>query len=64
MEEGDGRERRDIMKRNVGGMDRAFRLILCIAAAIAGLFAPVAGWLRVIAFAVAFIALFTAIFGF
>ncbi len=52
------------MKKNVGGIDKILRYILGIAAFLAGLFAPIAGGLRIIAFVIAAIALFTAIFGF
>ncbi len=52
------------MKKNVGGIDKILRVILGIAALLVGAFAPIAGGLRIIAFVVAAVALFTAIFGF
>jgi hypothetical protein len=52
------------MKKNVGGIDKIVRFILGIAAIFVGIFAPIAGGLRVVAFVVAAVALLTAIFGF
>ncbi len=52
------------MKKNVGGIDKLLRFILGIAAIVAGVFAPIAEGLRIVAFVVAAVALFTAIFGF
>lgn len=52
------------MAKNVGGIDMILRFILGIAAVSVGVFAPIAGGLRIIAFVVAAVALFTAIFGF
>ncbi len=52
------------MRKNVGGVDKILRYIVGIAAFLVGVFAPVAGGLRIIAFVVAAVALFTAIFGF
>ena len=52
------------MKKNVGGIDKILRLILGIAAILVGIFAPIAGGLRIAVFVVAAVALFTAIFGF
>jgi hypothetical protein len=52
------------MKKNVGGIDKILRFILGIAAIVIGVFAPIAGGLRIVAFAIAAIALLTAIFGF
>ena len=52
------------MMKNVGGIDKIIRFVLGIAAVLVGLFAPVAGGIRLIAFVVAAVALFTAIFGF
>jgi len=52
------------MKKNVGGVDKILRFIFGIAAVSVGVFAPIAGGLRIIAFVVAAVALFTAIFGF
>lgn len=52
------------MTKNVGGFDKILRIILGIAAVLAGVFAPIAGGFRIIAFVVAAVALFTAIFGF
>ena len=52
------------MKKNVGGMDKILRFILGIAAVLVGVFAPIAGGIRIVAFVVAAVALFTAIFGF
>ena len=52
------------MTKNVGGIDKILRFILGIAAVLVGVFAPIAGGLRIIAFVVAAVALFTATFGF
>ncbi len=52
------------MKKNVGGIDKILRFILGIAAVLVGVFAPIAGGLRIIAFVVAAVAFFTGIFGF
>jgi Protein of unknown function (DUF2892) len=52
------------MTKNVGGIDKILRFILGIAAVLLGLFAPIASGIRIIAFVVAAVALFTAIFGF
>jgi hypothetical protein len=52
------------MEKNVGGIDKILRFILAIVAVFAGVFAPISGGLRTVAFLVAAIALFTAIYGF
>ena len=52
------------MKKNVGGIDKILRFILGIVALVVGIFAPIAGGLRIVVFVVAAVALFTAIFGF
>ncbi len=52
------------MKRNVGGADKILRFILGIVAVVVGGIAPIAVGLRIVAFVVATVALFTAIFGF
>jgi len=52
------------MEKNVGGIDKIIRFILGIVAVFVGVFAPIAGGFRVVAFVVAAVALFTAIYGF
>ncbi len=52
------------MKKNVGVVDRLLRFILGIAAIFVGFFAPIAGGLRIVALAIATVALLTAIFSF
>ena len=52
------------MDKNVGGMDKILRFVFAIAAVFAGVFAPISGGLRIVAFVVAGVALFTAIYGF
>ena len=52
------------MTKNVGGFDKILRFIVGIAAVLVGVFAPIAGGPRIIAFVVAAVAFFTAIFGF
>jgi len=52
------------MKRNVGGIDKSLRLILGIVSVLVGIFAPISGGLRIVAFAVAAVAFFTGIYGF
>ncbi len=52
------------MNKNVAGIDKTLRIVLGLVLIIAGLFAPLGAGLRVAAFAVAAIALFTGIFGF
>ena len=52
------------MEKNVGGIDKILRFILGIVAVFVGVFAPISGGLRIIAFVIAAIALFTAIYGF
>ena len=52
------------MTKNVGGIDKILRIIIGIVAVLVGVFAPIAGGLRIIAFMVAAVALFTSIFGF
>jgi len=52
------------MEKNVGGIDKVLRFIVAIVAVFAGVFAPIAGGLRIFAFVVAGIALFTGIYGF
>ena len=52
------------MEKNVGGIDKVLRFILGIAAVFVGVFAPIAGGLRIVAFVVAAVAFFTAIYGF
>ena len=52
------------MEKNVGGIDKVLRFILGIVAVFVGVFAPISGGLRIVAFVVAGVALFTAIYGF
>lgn len=52
------------MKKNVGGIDKAIRVVVGIVFVLIGLFANITGGLRIGAFVVAAIALFTAFFGF
>jgi len=52
------------MERNVGGIDKILRFILGIVAVVVGAFAPLTGGLRIVAFVIAAVALFTGIFGF
>ncbi|MBI4680878.1 MAG: DUF2892 domain-containing protein [Nitrospirae bacterium] len=52
------------MKRNVGVIDKALRIILGIVLAIVGLFAPIGGGVRILVLIVAAVALFTGLFGF
>lgn len=52
------------MGKNVGGIDKILRFILGIVAVVVGVFAPIPGGLRIVAFVVAAVALFTGIFGF
>lgn len=53
------------MKKNVGGIDKALRIVLGIALVIIGLFVPIGGGvIRIAVFIVAGIAIFTGIFGF
>ena len=52
------------MKKNVGGIDKILRSILGIVAVFVGILAPISGGFRILAFVVAGIALFTAIYGF
>jgi len=41
------------MKRNVGGADKILRFILGIAAILVGIFVPIAGGIRIVAFVIA-----------
>lgn len=50
--------------KNVGGTDKGLRLIVGVILILIGLFAHVAAGLRIVAFIVAAVALFTGIFGF
>lgn len=52
------------MEKNVGGIDKILRAILGIVAVLVGIFAPISGGLRIVAFVVAAVALFTAIYSF
>ncbi len=52
------------MMKNVGGIDKILRIILGIVLVIAGIFAPLGAGVRIAAFVIAGIALFTGIFGF
>ena len=52
------------MEKNVGGIDKILRFILGIVAVFVGVFAPIAGGFRIVAFVVAAVALFTALYGF
>ena len=52
------------MEKNVGGIDRILRSVVAIVAVLVGIFAPISGGFRIVAFVVAAVALFTAIFGF
>ncbi len=52
------------MSKNVGGVDKTLRFVVAIGAALAGALAPIGEGLRIAAFVVAGVALFTAIFGF
>jgi len=53
-----------LMEKNVGGIDRILRTVVAIVAVLVGIFAPISGGFRIVAFVVAAVALFTAIFGF
>lgn len=50
--------------KNVGGADKALRIILGIVLALVGAFAGITGGFRILVFVLAAIALFTGIFGF
>ena len=52
------------MEKNVGGIDKILRFILGIVAVCVGVFAPIAGGLRSVAFVAAAVAFFTGIYGF
>ena len=51
------------MEKNVGGIDKILRFVLGIVAILVGVFAPISGGLRIVAFVVAGIELFTGIYG-
>ncbi len=52
------------MKKNVGGIDSIIRTALGVVAALAGFFVPMSMGLRIVAFLIAVILLFTGIYGF
>jgi hypothetical protein len=52
------------MEKNVGGLDKAIRLVAGVALVAVGLFVSMGAGLRVAVFFVAAVALFTGIFGF
>lgn len=52
------------MKKNVGGIDSIIRTVLGVASAAAGIFVSMSAGLRIAAFVVAVVLLFTGIYGF
>lgn len=51
------------MKKNVGGIDKALRIIFGVVLALAGLFSSLSSGMKTLLFFAAAIALFTGIFG-